>query len=338
MRDWPEHALRALAEGERAVLVTVAATQGSAPREPGARMLVGRARQWGTVGGGNLEYTAAGDARALLASGAEWPEVREYSLGPKLDQCCGGHVTCVFEPLGEADRGWLAAVSRAARERTGERRYVPLLKEEKPHLVPAASPQDMLAPGEPLALLSGTGERLILPRVEPRDLAAMIEPVRSPEPCLFMYGAGHVGRAVAKLVSGLPLDVVWIDSRDDAFPATIPDNVTARRAETPAAVIAEAPPDSLYLVFTHSHPLDFEITARILARADARYVGLIGSETKRARFVKRFRDDLGLSDEQIARLVCPIGLDGPPGKEPEVIAIGVAAEVMRAAREGAVPA
>lgn len=332
MKDWSKHALRALSEGEAVVLVTVAAVHGSAPREPGARMLVGGTGQWGTIGGGNLEYTAAGDARALLESGAAGPLARDYSLGPKLDQCCGGHVTLVFEPLSADDRHWLEAVARAARARTGERRIVPLMTEQKPYLAPAGSREDHLEPGEHVALLSVAGGRHILPRVDPRDLAAIIEPVRPPDPVLFMFGAGHVGRAVAAIVAGLPLDVVWIDGREDAFPEKISPNIAVWRLE-PLEAVAEAPPDALYLVFTHSHPLDFDITARILARGDARYVGLIGSETKRARFVKRFRDDLGLTEERIARLTCPIGLDGPPGKEPEVIALGVAAEVMRAARE-----
>jgi len=335
MRGWIDIALATLRAGEPAVLVTVCAAHGSAPRGPGAKMLVLREGQQGSIGGGNLEFTAAAEARAMLEAGATATRLKDFSLGPKLDQCCGGVVALLFEPINGSARGWLEAAAEAARSKTRDARLLTALSgEPAKRLIHSATEAPPLGSGESLTLLDSAGERPPVPRMPAATVGFVLEALLPPQPQLYMFGAGHVGRASARILATLPLEVVWIDGRGDAFPEEVPDNHTAWRTDDPAAAVAQAPSDALYLVFTHSHPLDFDITAAILARGDARYVGLIGSETKRARFIKRFRDDLGLSEEQIARLTCPIGLDGPPGKEPEVIALGVAAEVTRAARRG----
>ena len=300
------------------MILSVVATRGSAPRGPGAHMLVTATSQAGTIGGGNLEYTAIADARRLLAEGGA-ARLIHYSLGPRLDQCCGGIVRLLFTPLapelapllGEEGRG--PAWVRVPLE-TG---------------IPEPLGQEPAVAGEgPVVCLDHSGGPLDAGRVPLGEIATVLVTLVPPRPRLCMFGAGHVGRALAHILALLPLEIRWIDARPGVFPQNLPANVTAVPTPDWKAEVDAAPPGALYLVFTHSHPLDYEITAAILARGDARYCGLIGSETKRARFVRRFREEAGLSEAAIARLVCPIGLGGPPGKEPEAIAIGVAAELL----------
>ena len=153
------------------------------------------------------------------------------------------------------------------------------------------------------------------------------EPVLGSDFNIAVFGAGHVGAAVVKLLSGLDCNIRWIDSRRDIFRSP-PRNVKTVEASEPALEVAAMPPHSYYLVMTHSHPLDFDICDRILRRGDAAYCGLIGSLTKRRRFDKRFREQ-GLSQGAIEQLVCPIGVTGINGKKPAEIAIAVAAEILR---------
>ncbi|HRO38114.1 xanthine dehydrogenase accessory protein XdhC, partial [Thauera sp.] len=152
----------------------------------------------------------------------------------------------------------------------------------------------------------------------------------SPPPALqvVMFGAGHVGRALAELFGRLPLRVRWIDERAGEFPPTVATNIETRCTDTPTAEVRKAPAGAVFLVLTHSHALDFELVEAILARDDLRFCGLIGSQTKRMRFVHRLRAR-GVEEARVARLRCPVGLPGLPGKEAEVIALAIAAEMMR---------
>jgi xanthine dehydrogenase accessory factor len=119
----------------------------------------------------------------------------------------------------------------------------------------------------------------------------------------------------------------WIDPRRDAFPAHAPTNVTLIHAPEPAAELASAPDDALVVVMTHSHALDLEIVAEALRVERFGYVGLIGSATKQARFLSQMRA-AGLTEVQLARLVCPIGVPGLESKEPAVIAASTAAQLL----------
>lgn len=146
---------------------------------------------------------------------------------------------------------------------------------------------------------------------------------------LQLHGAGHVGRAVATVLATIDCAIDWVDMRADAFPAVLPAGrarITARTPADPLAVVAEAPPGAAFLVMTHSHPLDAALCGAILRRGDFAYLGLIGSATKRARFLGRWRRE-GIAAEAMARLVCPIGDAGIASKRPELIALGVAAEL-----------
>ncbi len=148
---------------------------------------------------------------------------------------------------------------------------------------------------------------------------------------LQLYGAGHVGRAVAGLLAGLPCQVQWVDERESEFPADpLPPHIQRVCVEPVEAEVATAPLGAFFLVLTHSHALDLAITQAVLARGDFAFFGLIGSQTKRARFEARLRER-GFGAAALARMVCPIGLPGIAGKAPELIAIGVVAQLLQAA-------
>ncbi|MBP2233220.1 xanthine dehydrogenase accessory protein XdhC [Azospirillum agricola] len=153
-------------------------------------------------------------------------------------------------------------------------------------------------------------------------------------PPLLLFGAGHVGRAMAAAFAPLPLRLLWIDGRVHEFPEVIPPGVERIVSDRPLDHVAEAPAGFGCLVLTHSHALDFDITEAALRRGDAAYVGLIGSATKRARFERWFRAR-GRGTDALSRLTCPIGAalagSSPPGdKRPEVIAALAAAELLLA--------
>jgi xanthine dehydrogenase accessory factor len=148
---------------------------------------------------------------------------------------------------------------------------------------------------------------------------------------LQLYGAGHVGRAIAKLLADITCRVQWIDEREAEFPTTeSAPHVERICADTVQAEVARAPAGAFYLVLTHSHALDLAISHAILQRGDFGFFGLIGSKTKRARFEHRL-SERGVAAQALARMACPIGLPGIAGKEPAVIALAVVAQVLLAA-------
>ena len=143
----------------------------------------------------------------------------------------------------------------------------------------------------------------------------------------YLFGAGHVGRALAPLLAQLPLQLHWVDARDAEFPEQLPDGITKHVSDEPLELIVDAPAGAAFIVMTHQHPLDFALTEAILRRGDAGYVGLIGSRSKWRRFELRLAHR-GLDDATIARVRCPIGLAAVPGKRPAEIAVSVAAELI----------
>lgn len=146
---------------------------------------------------------------------------------------------------------------------------------------------------------------------------------------LYMFGAGHVGKAVMKALHKLPFRVTWVDERPHEFPSFLPKNALSISDKAALDVVAEAAPSSLFLIFTHSHQLDYDITVAVLGRRDARYCGLIGSKTKRARFENRMLRERVITEDDLPRLTCPIGVEGIAGKEPEIIAAAVAAQLLQ---------
>jgi len=161
------------------------------------------------------------------------------------------------------------------------------------------------------------------------EIEAVEEREREKLPAVLLFGAGHVGKALAKALAPLPLRLRWIDSRAEAFPDPAPPDIEVVVSDRLLEEVEAAPAGAAYLVLTHSHALDSMICAAALQRGDFAYLGLIGSRTKRAQFERAFRD-LGIPQERIARLVCPIGGGRLRDKRPAVIAALVAAELLHA--------
>lgn len=343
MHAWIEHLARLAGSGTPAVLVTVAATRGSTPRAPGARMIVTAAGSHGSIGGGQLEQRAIGLARGLLADGATTASLVRFPLGASVGQCCGGVMELVFEPVTGAARGWIAAGCALAAADRPWGRHVALGGDDTRVFDgdTVASVFAIAAQAERASsLLAGAGDSAALATASPGTGAdSLIDVCVPPELRLVLFGAGHVGRALAEVLGRLPLRVRWVDQRAEEFPAAVAANIEVRCTDTPEAEVRDAPADAVFLVLTHSHALDFELVRAILERGDFRLCGLLGSHSKRARFEQRLRAR-GVAEHAIDRLHCPLGVPGLAGKEPEVIAIAIAAEVLqlRAASLAARPA
>ncbi len=247
-------------EREAGVLVTVTDVRGHAPRDAGAKMVVGEARTWGSVGGGNLEETAVARARTLLAAGVAEPEQLTLGLTDRARtdhgrQCCGGEVTLLLEPL-------------------------PVV------------------------------------------------------PSVAVFGVGHVGLELARVLAGHDLDLHLVDSRahqlapERLAPVEAGEaRVRVHHAPVPELALGSVPAGTHVLVMTHDHAEDFAVCDAALRCAHLGSVGLIGSAAKWARFRTGLAVE-GHDEATIARIRCPIGLPGLPGKEPAAIAVSVAAELV----------
>ncbi|MFZ6847614.1 xanthine dehydrogenase accessory protein XdhC [Undibacterium sp. RuRC25W] len=147
-------------------------------------------------------------------------------------------------------------------------------------------------------------------------------------PHLYLFGAGHVGTALVNILQYVPCRITWVDERDHLFPTELPDNIITEATDTPEAVISSADKDAYFLVMTHHHGLDLILSEHILRQPDVAWFGLIGSKTKRARFENRLQER-GIGQHQRPNMVCPIGVSGISGKEPGVIAVAVAAQLLQ---------
>ena len=291
--DWAAHASAALAAGPTA-MVSVIAAEGSAPRGPGTRMIVSAGAQHGTIGGGRLEHVATEQARAILAFPPGTWRIQDYPLGPMLGQCCGGRVRLLIERFDPDDAAWLTSLREGDMLTTNLAGYRPA--------------RSVSGQSAPLAAARGAW---------PLEVAERIGEARRP---IYLFGAGHVGQAIARIIRTLPFALAWFDTRE-SFGAL--DGVAHVSVEHLPDCAAHAPDDAAVLILTHDHALDYAITAAAL-RGPARFVGLIGSATKRARFTARLaREGLDAS-----RLTCPIGVAGITGKAPDVIAVAVAAQML----------
>ena len=305
---------KALRNEQSCAMVSIVDARGSAPREPGARMVVLEDGSFaGTIGGGTLEWQAIERARGALAKGTadgEAPPVSlsRMALGPDLGQCCGGSVRIlleVFAPgraaevqaLADAEKAGLFATEGRIAERCVARTVL-----------------DRDLPGGEDSLLAADGR--------------LLERFGTRKQVLALIGAGHVGRAMIVALAPLDFSVVWIDPRRDEFPAIVPGEVRVVVAAEPAVELDAVPDGAFVLVMSHSHALDFDVVLAALRARRFGYVGLIGSASKKARFISRMRQ-AGLADDNIERLVCPIGIDGVTSKQPAVIAASVVADLLR---------
>ena len=301
-----------------AVLVTVARVEGSVPREAGARMLVRAGDFAGTIGGGHLEHRALDIARAMLREGGSRACLERFPLGPSLGQCCGGIAWLAFEPASSEQLALLGA-----RRHEDTWRVAALDGEAQWGLFDG---QGRLLAGEAGPSFAPDAETRVL--LEEGGRRWLLDAVLAPRAHLMLFGAGHVGAAIVRALAELPCRVTWIDEREDAFPATVPANVTVEATDTPEALVEKAPRGTTFLVMTHSHALDLRLSQAILSRPwGDDWFGLIGSETKRRQFEHRLRER-GILEPRIAAMVCPIGLPGIAGKAPAVIAASCAAQLL----------
>lgn len=311
MTDWIE-ALRArLREQPAVVRVTVAQARGSTPREAGAVMLVDAGRPFGSIGGGELEWRAERLARQMLVAPQARVQIERWPLGPELGQCCGGSVTLWFERLDAGDLDFLDSL--AARRRRGETGW--LLSRVDP-------------PGETGRLQSPPERQWLSEPPSSVDAASLLECFPQPAPPVWLFGAGHVGQALAGLLETLPFSLTVVDSRDAALAALPVGRARLVRATDPAQAVAQIPAGARVVVMTHSHEIDYAICRAALERSDLAWIGLIGSETKAICFRLRLGRE-GLSDERMGALVSPIGVGGIRSKLPAVIAVAVAAQLLQ---------
>ncbi|MBB1255176.1 xanthine dehydrogenase accessory protein XdhC [Streptomyces alkaliterrae] len=260
---WIAAVARLRARREPGVLVTVAAVRGHAPRDAGAKLVVGQTGTWGSIGGGNVEAVAIDRAREMIAAPRPGPELMEFALNDKVTnqhgvQCCGGQVSVLLEPL---------PVVRA----------------------------------------------------------------------VAIFGVGHVGLELARILARQDLDLHLIDTRSELLAEERLDVLTDAVAQVhthhtpllPEEVLEELPPGTHVLIMTHDHAEDAALCDAALRTGHLGSVGLIGSAAKWARFRKRLAEEGGHDDAAIDRIKTPIGLADITGKEPATIAVSVAADLLR---------
>ncbi|MEU5901865.1 MULTISPECIES: xanthine dehydrogenase accessory protein XdhC [unclassified Streptomyces] len=260
---WIAAVARLRVRREPGVLVTVATVRGHAPREAGAKLVVGRDETWGSIGGGNVEAVAIDRAREMLAAADAEPELMDFALNDKVTnrhgvQCCGGTVSVLLEPL---------PVVRA----------------------------------------------------------------------VAIFGVGHVGLELARILARQDLDLHLIDSRADMLTDTRLDALSDAVAQLhvhhtpllPEEILDDLPPGTHILIMTHDHAEDAALCDAALRTTHLGSVGLIGSAAKWARFRKRLATEGGHDDATIDRIKSPIGLPDITGKDPATIAVSVAADLLR---------
>ena len=296
--------MRLLAEQGTVARVVVAGTKGSVPREVGASMLMSGDEVIGTIGGGALEFDAIKQARTLAQDTLE-----HIPLGPALGQCCGGLVTVLTETWDAARLGAIRGdvVARA---------------------LPGGPSEMPLGVRKLLSGARSAGNKPVCGVIN----EWMVEPISKPGRQIWIWGAGHVGRALVGALDPLPnVQIMWADSARDRFPQDT-GGIEALIAENPADLVPLAADHAEHFVLTYSHAIDLELCHRILSRPFGA-LGLIGSQTKWARFQSRLKA-LGHTSVQIERIQCPIG-DPSLGKHPAAIAIGIAGDVVRRGQQGA---
>jgi len=339
VNDWLDPLRECVANGTPAVLVTVAAAKGSVPREPGTKMIVTADRLIGTIGGGHLEWKATEIARNLL-SGADVETLQRFPLGASLGQCCGGMAQLLFEPVTKR-AAWIDELSNAESLAPNVARVVVTRARG------AADAEKLIVTAD--ACTGSLGDatfdraaietaRTLLRDEGPTRLAEIVsndgavtflfDPVRPCDWQIVLFGAGHVGQAVVRALAEMPCRITWVDSRDAVFPERVPANTTIVATDVPEAEVDAAPAGAYFLVMTHSHPLDQSLTEQILRRSAFAYFGLIGSASKRRQFERRL-GERGITQDRLASMTCPIGVEGINDKRPAVIAIAVVAELLQ---------
>ena len=198
-------------------------------------------------------------------------------------------------------------------------------------------PERRFALGPSLGQCCGGVMHLAFERIESTAAAALCDRLRAEQELrrmpVALFGGGHVGRAIVRALEPLPVRVHWIDSRDEIFPEGLPPHVVTEHSAPVGAAVRDIAAGSRVLVMSFSHAEDLEVVAACLERlrgrdGDLPFIGLIGSKSKWATFRHRL-EARGFAETEIAKVTCPIGVPGVVGKEPEVIAAAVAAQLMQ---------
>lgn len=334
--------LRDLRQGRAWVLVTVAQGKGSTPRDAGARMWVTPAGPLDTIGGGHLELKAIAAARDMLSQAVAQRKIERYSLGPSLGQCCGGVVWLAFEYIDASDLPWCEQTLLALQSGAWARRTVNLRDPAQAVRVQSIAPHvgcsSDVGTDYAYAADMGTGS-------DSTDITDTVATATAADTALTVWdedggllddtivgatldvvvcGAGHVGHAIVRLLGDLPVRVHWLDPRPEYLPTQVPANVMCIQGDE--SDVIDLPENAYWLVLTHSHALDLEIVQAVLQDKTFCFLGLIGSKTKKARFVSRLKHKF--SDEQLRQMQCPIGLVATSSKLPSVIAVSVVAQLL----------
>ena len=295
-----------LSSEKQGVMVTVARVRGSAPREVGARMWITEDAITGTIGGGELEYQCQAISKKLISGTTndtvDRAFVRNFPLGSNCGQCCGGVVDILFETFKATPFTWQQQV------------------------------HDALALGQSGFLTTDLGKNAGQKAFKTSDpglsKSTMVERIQPATAAIAIFGTGHVGTALVNILSQTSYQVVCIDNRPEQLPLDASSNIQSIYQKQPATYVDALPANTACVVMTHSHALDFDICASMLKRDDLSFCGLIGSQSKRQRFNRLFRQ-AGLDDVQINRLTCPVGDTSVTSKRPGEIAITIAAQLLR---------
>lgn len=330
MDSWLAELDRLLVAQQAVVLVTVASVKGSTPREPGARMLVSEQQVFSTIGGGHLEYKAIQIARNMLADDST-QLLQRFSLGAGLGQCCGGVVNLMFECVRER-QPWVDELIEQQAQGRACVQVIPLSSQSaQPRIIVAEdmhddSPISRFA----LQLLQSQGGCQIKSFAQAGDVEQswLFDPVVVDDFRVYVFGAGHVGRALVEQLSLQEIAVTWVDTRDNQFPQTLMQHVEVCCTDTPESVIDAAAAGSYFVIMTHDHQLDQQLCEQILRRGDFDYLGLIGSHSKRSKFDQRLMRR-GIDPLILKRMTCPIGIAGINSKKPAAIALAVCAQIVQ---------
>ena len=345
MNQWIHNAVQALEHDTVCAIIVIAQVIGSSPREPGTRMVVTRSNTYGTIGGGALEYRAIAHVRKRLGKHRSGREMLRWVLGPVttkggLGQCCGGVVWLLVEIVVAPIPDWLqclAAVSVWHGERSvltitmatccsgdgdGGHLLLGVHTDRRGTLGSASADREAMQALQQLK----TGSVVLNEAMCAGHL--LLEDLTPTAPTVVLFGGGHVGSALVKVLHPLWLPIRWIDSRVKMLPEHVPPTVQAITTGVPEEEVNNASEGSLFLVMTHQHALDYRLIVKIFQRHDARFCGLIGSASKRLKAESELRR-AGFSKARIAQqLTCPIGISGIGAKQPTAIAIAIAAQLL----------
>jgi len=327
MQSWFEALKKAVSGDSAAVLVTVIAVDGSVPREPGATLVVSADSTKGTIGGGNLEYSAIARARTMFDDVNSEQECLKLSLGPSLGQCCGGRVELLFERMSSKTK-WFTELTTghefAALDNDENAKW--LFRQLDSTAAIVATPDDFRKQTFVSDAETGLPVKAGVITSARDNSRWFCMPLIERVPVVLVYGAGHVGQAVVRQLSLMACHITWLDHREDWLELQPELSINRVLTDSPEDEAGMSPANACHIVMTHSHAIDFDICHALLKFGQFGYLGLIGSDSKRRTFVRRLRQR-GHDEDLIDCMRCPIGNLQLESSVPSVIALNLAAEL-----------